>query len=123
MTKRGRYDPDLTGVDDDTGHSVDYDGGLQAVAEGGRIAVLHGHGTGNTDRPSTSAQKQPPPDIDSPFLGLVGSDAPAPHSDTQATHSGANGHQPDVTHLAGGGHVTGVYTVPPHHVQPVIEPT
>ena len=40
MTKRGRYDPDLTGVDDDTGHSVDYDGGLQAVAEGGRIAVL-----------------------------------------------------------------------------------
>ncbi len=75
MTKRGRYDPDLTGVDDDTGHSVDYDGGLQAVAEGGRIAVLHGHGTANSGKPTTPAQKPPPPDIDSPFLGLVGSDA------------------------------------------------
>jgi hypothetical protein len=122
MTKRGRYDPDLSGVDDDTGHSVDYDGGLQAVAEGGRIAVLHGHGTANTGKPSTPAQKPPPPDIDSPFLGLV-SDSYATHSDTHPTHTGANGHQPEVTHLAGGGHVTGVYAVPPHQAPPVIEPT
>ena len=89
MTKRGRYDPDLTGVDDDTGHSVDYDGGLQAVAEGGRIAVLHGHGTADPGQPSTSAQKQPPPDIDSRILGLV-SDSYPTHSDTPPTPAGAN---------------------------------
>jgi len=40
----------------------DYDGGLRAAAEGGRVAVFHGAG-----RP---VQQQQAPEVDSPFLGL-----------------------------------------------------
>ncbi len=40
----------------------DYDGGLRAAAEGGRVAVFHGAG-----RP---VQHQQAPEVDSPFLGL-----------------------------------------------------
>ena len=40
----------------------DYDGGLRAAAEGGRVAVFRGAG-----RP---AQQQQAPEVDSPFLGL-----------------------------------------------------
>jgi len=40
MTRRP-YDANPTGVDDETGH---YDGGLQALVESGRHAVLHGDG-------------------------------------------------------------------------------
>jgi len=50
-----------TGLDDDSLHSADYDGGLRAVAEGGRVAVFRG--------PQTATGS---PDIDSPFLQLVG---------------------------------------------------
>ena len=64
-------------------HSVDYDGGLRAAAEGGRIARLHGHGSAaEAARPPVGAVEaaqppvgaveaaQPPADVDSPFLGL-----------------------------------------------------
>jgi AAA-like domain len=50
-------------------HSVDYDGGLRAAAEGGRIARLHGHG-GAPEPGRTSA------DVDSPFLGLFAEGRP-----------------------------------------------
>ena len=45
----------------------DYDGGLRAAAEGGRVAVFRGAG-----RP---VQQQQAPEVDSPFLGLF--DAPS----------------------------------------------
>src|SRR5262249_28108346 len=131
MTMRRGYDADLTGVEDDGVHSVDYDGGLRAVAEGGRIAVLHGHGmaepTGQhpTGQHPTGQQADKPlsPDIDSPFLGLVGQDNHDGDNRYGDNHDGINGHQ-EARHLAGGGHVTGaVYAVPAHAIQPVIEPT
>ncbi len=94
------YDSELPGVDDESAHSVDYDGGLRAVAEGGRIAVLHGPGTPAGD--PTHGADQPLADVDSPFLGLVGREAPngakAPNG-----HSGP--------------------AVPPRQSTPVIEPT
>ncbi|MCW2639848.1 MAG: hypothetical protein JWP76_2154 [Dactylosporangium sp.] len=75
MTRAG-YDAEPTGVEDDPGHSVDYDGGLQAVAEGGRIAVLQGGGSGapgdDWSAPTEAGESELPADIDSPFLGLVG---------------------------------------------------
>jgi hypothetical protein len=139
---RGGHDADLTGMDDDAAHSVDYDGGLQAVAEGGRIAVLRGtgadappadttpeerpaNGTPEERRADSTPEARPadstpearpangrpePPDIDSPFLDLVG--------------QGAQG----TTHLSGGGHVTGAAGAPQRQAPrrqapPVIEPT
>ncbi|MGC9670323.1 ATP-binding protein [Planosporangium sp. 12N6] len=78
----GRYDAELAGPDDDQGRATDYDGGLQAVAEGGRIAVLQGGGpvrpANGWSAPATARSGEVPPDIDSPFLGLVGGASPAP---------------------------------------------
>ncbi|GAA0710108.1 ATP-binding protein [Dactylosporangium roseum] len=61
--------PDL---DDDAAQSTDYDGGLRAVAENGRVAMFRGTGSGTgtgraADRPVSA---QPAADVDSPFLGL-----------------------------------------------------
>src|SRR5690242_19160120 len=60
--------PDL---DDDAAQSTDYDGGLRAAAENGRVAMFRGtggNGTGRVgDRPVSA---QPAADVDSPFLGL-----------------------------------------------------
>ncbi|GAA0918873.1 ATP-binding protein [Virgisporangium aurantiacum] len=50
------------GGDEET-FSVDYDGGLQAAADDGRVAVFHGP----EGRPAAPTN---PPDVDSPFLGL-----------------------------------------------------
>ena len=51
------------GGDDEAALSVDYDGGLQAAADDGRVAVFHGP----EGRPTVTAT---PPEVDSPFLGL-----------------------------------------------------
>ncbi|MGI5246900.1 ATP-binding protein [Dactylosporangium sp. CA-139066] len=56
---------DRPDVDDDAAQSTDYDGGLRAVAEGGRVAMFRG--TGPSERPVSG---QPAPDVDSPFMGL-----------------------------------------------------
>ncbi|MDT5037739.1 MAG: hypothetical protein QOE03_2924, partial [Micromonosporaceae bacterium] len=66
MTQRG-YDGEMTGPDDDPAHSLDYDGGLRAVSEGGRVAVLQGGGA----RPANPTGETPLDEVDSPFLGLV----------------------------------------------------
>ena len=58
----GGHDAHLSDPDDG-GHSVDYDGGLRAVAEEHRIAVFQ---SGAQPIVRTDA------DIDSPFLNLVG---------------------------------------------------
>ncbi|GII25183.1 ATP-binding protein [Planosporangium mesophilum] len=79
---RGRYDGEVTGAEDDPGHSVDYDGGLQAAVEGGRIAVLQGGGSNVAGNgwsvPPRAGNDEPLADIDSPFLGLVGGSDAAP---------------------------------------------
>jgi hypothetical protein len=60
VTERG-YHAGLDG-DADTVQSEDYDGGLQAAADHGRVAVFQHPGA----RPAGSAM----PEVDSPFLGL-----------------------------------------------------
>ncbi|GAA1570412.1 hypothetical protein GCM10009827_110310 [Dactylosporangium maewongense] len=55
-------------VDDDAAHTSDYDGGLRAAAEGGRVAMFRGPARGpSADRPASAP---PAADVDSPFLGL-----------------------------------------------------
>jgi len=115
MTRRP-FDADPGGVDDETGHAVDYDGGLQALVESGRLAVLQGGGAGTPDDKRTtrstgngstgngSHRTDPPPDIDSPFLGLVGS-APGTAAPT------------------GPGRTAGPNGSTPRRTGPVIEPT
>ncbi|MET7398449.1 ATP-binding protein [Dactylosporangium sp. NPDC005572] len=61
--------PDL---DDDAAQSTDYDGGLRAVAEGGRVAMFRGTGSNGTVRGGR------PADVDSPFLGLFDERTGAP---------------------------------------------
>jgi len=51
------------GGEDEATLSVDYDGGLQAAADDGRVAVFHGP----EGRPAAPTN---PPEVDSPFLGL-----------------------------------------------------
>jgi hypothetical protein len=58
----GRYDAGVGG-EDEASLSVDYDGGLQAAAEVGQVAVFHGPATPHD--PSGA-----PAEVDSPFLGL-----------------------------------------------------
>src|SRR2546430_3466432 len=73
---------------DDGGHSVDYDGGLRAVAEEHRIAVFQ---SGAQPIVRTDA------DIDSPFLNLVGNAPGAARVGEPARPNGSgsgNGHGP-----------------------------
>src|SRR4051812_40962150 len=65
--RTGGY-PDRPDLDDDAAQSTDYDGGLRAAAEGGRVAMFRGTGTGTAGPPVTGPQ--PTPDVDSPFMGL-----------------------------------------------------
>ncbi len=59
------HQPDM---DDDAAHTSDYDGGLRAAAEGGRVAMFRGPARGPAaDRPASAP---PAADVDSPFLGL-----------------------------------------------------
>ena len=43
---RGGNDAEPTALEDEGGPTVDYDGGLQAVAEANRVAVFHGGASG-----------------------------------------------------------------------------
>ncbi|MFC4997266.1 ATP-binding protein [Dactylosporangium cerinum] len=54
-------------TDDDAAHTSDYDGGLRAAAEGGRVAMFRGpaHSPAGASTPPSAAA-----DVDSPFLGL-----------------------------------------------------
>jgi hypothetical protein len=67
----GRRSPSSNGYgegEEEAVHSTDYDGGLRAAAEGGRVAVFRGPGRGPAaDRPVSAP---PSSDVDSPFLGL-----------------------------------------------------
>ncbi|GAA3274983.1 ATP-binding protein [Dactylosporangium vinaceum] len=77
--------PDRADIDDDAALSTDYDGGLSALAEGGRVAQFRGTGPaaarGNGTNGGNSAnggngtnggngRRAPAADVDSPFLGL-----------------------------------------------------
>src|SRR5258707_15871043 len=62
---------DRADIDDDSAQSTDYDGGLQAVAEGGRVAMFRGTGPAGHQAPAERpVSGQPAADVDSPFLGL-----------------------------------------------------
>jgi hypothetical protein len=65
----------------------DYDGGLRAAAEGGRIAVLRGGGGG----PSVPVDAEADPDVDSPFLGFFEDGRPNGHP-----RQGGQGRVPEV---------------------------
>lgn len=69
-------------ADDQAGISGDYDGGLQAAAEDGRIAVFHNPGSERTRQTGTT-------NIDSPFLGLFEHGGASP----QRVASHSNGHR------------------------------
>src|SRR5258705_13726054 len=65
--RTGGY-PKQPEADDDAAHTSDYDGGLRAAAEGGRVAMFRGPARGpEADRPASAP---PAADVDSPFLGL-----------------------------------------------------
>jgi hypothetical protein len=86
-------------ADEDLTQSDDYDGGLRAAAEGGRVAMFRGTGpatggngratdrtagTGN-GRPADRAISGPPAaDVDSPFLGLFDERRPASSAGTDS---------------------------------------
>ncbi|MET7422294.1 ATP-binding protein [Dactylosporangium sp. NPDC005555] len=72
-------------TDDDAAHTSDYDGGLRAAAEGGRVAMFRGPARGPAaDRPASAP---PAADVDSPFLGLF--DDP-PRDRVKAIGAGSN---------------------------------
>src|SRR5690242_6679388 len=76
-------------TDDDAAHTSDYDGGLRAAAEGGRVAMFRGPARGpSADRASDRPASAPPAaDVDSPFLGLF--DDP-PRDRVKAIGAGSN---------------------------------
>src|SRR5262245_42178689 len=76
--KTGGYQ-DRPDIDDDAAQSTDYDGGLRAAAEGGRVAMFRGTGPSGSPAqgpraPRAGAERpvsgQPAPEVDSPFMGL-----------------------------------------------------
>ncbi|WP_327006657.1 ATP-binding protein [Dactylosporangium sp. NBC_01737] len=76
-------------MDDDAAHTSDYDGGLRAAAEGGRVAMFRGPARGPAaDRPASAP---PAADVDSPFLGLF-DDPPGgrPRDRVKALEPGSN---------------------------------
>src|SRR4051794_13425539 len=77
---------DLDDADLDPELSVAYDGGLQAVAAGGRVAGFRAPGATAT-----------PADVDSPFLGLFKRGEPGAPPATEPKRNGFGRHQqPDL---------------------------
>nr|BFE63730.1 hypothetical protein GCM10020063_082560 [Dactylosporangium thailandense] len=116
--KSGGYQ-DRSDIDDDAAQSTDYDGGLRAAAEGGRVAMFRGTGpgapgssrpagengtnggTGRPGGPQRPVSGKPAPEVDSPFLGLFDDQPGGPPRDRLRALEPGPGHADRVQPVSG----------------------